>query len=233
MASCPSHHAGIDSIDAIAALGVPTRRRLYEYVVSREEPVGRDEAAAALAIGRPLVAFHLDRLARAGLLEVAYRRLSGREGPGAGRPAKLYRRAATAVEISLPARRYALAAGLFATALERAGRAGSDQQRGVLLDAARAAGDQLGRGRATLAEALDAGGFEPAPAAPEGPGQVIRLRNCPFGELLSEHRELTCSMNRAFLEGVLAGTGERGWTAGPESEPGFCCVAFRPAAAAS
>ena len=33
----------------VAALADPTRRALYEYVVSRPEPVGREEAAAASA----------------------------------------------------------------------------------------------------------------------------------------------------------------------------------------
>ncbi|HEX7474226.1 MAG TPA: helix-turn-helix domain-containing protein, partial [Candidatus Limnocylindrales bacterium] len=85
--------APADPVRAIAALDEPTRRRLYEYVAGRDEPVGRDEAAEALGIGRPLVAFHLERLLRAGLLTAEYRRLRGRSGPGAGRPAKLYRRA--------------------------------------------------------------------------------------------------------------------------------------------
>ena len=34
-------------------------------------------------------AFHLDRMAEAGLLDVGYRRLTGRVGPGAGRTAKV------------------------------------------------------------------------------------------------------------------------------------------------
>ncbi|MGW4107219.1 transcriptional regulator, partial [Streptomyces sp. NPDC004976] len=50
-------------IAAIAALGEPTRRRLYDYVVGRRHPVGRDEAAEALGLARQTAAFHLDRLA--------------------------------------------------------------------------------------------------------------------------------------------------------------------------
>ena len=52
----------------------------------------RDAAAQALGIGRPLAVFHLDKLVEAGLLEASFRRLSGKTGPGAGRPAKLYGR---------------------------------------------------------------------------------------------------------------------------------------------
>ena len=83
-------------LDAIAPLAEPVRRSLYLYVVGRPDAVGRDEAASAVGIGRPLAAFHLDRLVEAGLLRAEYRRLSGRTGPGAGRPAKLYRRAGSA-----------------------------------------------------------------------------------------------------------------------------------------
>src|SRR5258707_2181726 len=94
------------SVDAIGGLGEPVRRAIYEYAVGRGEPVGRDEVANALGLGRTLAAFHLDRLAEAGLLEVSYARRSGRAGPGAGRPAKLYRRSAAEIEVSLPPRRY-------------------------------------------------------------------------------------------------------------------------------
>src|SRR5438874_1639871 len=90
---------------ALALLDEPTRRRLYEYVSGHSEPVGRDQAAAALGITRELAAFHLDRLVEAGLLDASYRRLSGRQGPGAGRPAKLYLRADRDLSVSFPERR--------------------------------------------------------------------------------------------------------------------------------
>jgi predicted ArsR family transcriptional regulator len=78
-----------DPLDALGALSDPTRRGAYDYVSAQGRPVGRDEAAGALGIGRTLAAYHLDRLAEAGLLSVAYARRSGRSGPGAGRPAKM------------------------------------------------------------------------------------------------------------------------------------------------
>ena len=55
-------------LDQLAALAEPVRRRLYDYVVGQPAPVDRDEAALALEIGRPLAAFHLDRLVDGGLL---------------------------------------------------------------------------------------------------------------------------------------------------------------------
>src|SRR5947199_6510630 len=104
-------------IAAIASLHEPARRGLYLYVAGRGREVGRDEAARALRISRALAAFHLDKLVELGLLDAAYRRLSGRQGPGAGRPAKLYRRSTRQLEITLPRRRYDLAGRLLARAL--------------------------------------------------------------------------------------------------------------------
>ena len=107
-----------DDFGAVSLLDEPARRRLYGWVVAQARPVGREEAAKAVKITRSLATFHLDRLAEAGLLEAGYRRLSGKVGPGAGRPARVYWRAAREFNVSLPDRRYDRAAGLFASALE-------------------------------------------------------------------------------------------------------------------
>src|SRR3954463_14966008 len=111
-------------VAAVAALAEPTRRRLYEDVVRRPHPVSGDDVAGALGVPRPTTAFHLDRLVGDGLLDVHYERRSGRTGPGAGRPAKLYRRAECSVSVSLPERHYALAGELLAAALAEADRSG-------------------------------------------------------------------------------------------------------------
>src|SRR5439155_23665994 len=89
-------------IAAIASLDEPVRRDLYRYVAGRGREVGRDEAARALRISRALAAFHLDKLVQLGLLEAAYRRLSGRQGPGPGPPAKPYRPSNPPPEIAPP-----------------------------------------------------------------------------------------------------------------------------------
>src|SRR5262245_45336569 len=102
------------SIAGIAALDQPVRRDLYR-VLAGGEWRSRDEAAAALAIPRSVAAFHLDKLAEAGVLEVRFERLTGRQGPGAGRPSKLYRLANDEVAASIPERRYDLAAALLAS----------------------------------------------------------------------------------------------------------------------
>src|SRR5512135_2574892 len=206
-----------DPVAAIALLDEPKRRRLYEYVTSRREPVGRDEAARELGIGRELAAFHLDRLAEGGLLDVEYRRLGGRTGPGAGRPAKLYRRSASEVAVSLPARDYERLAELLADAIERADRStGGQSAEGAADEGARARGveeghtarSKAGSGapgsgalRAGLIQLLGEVGYEPTTVADGS----IRLQNCPYHALSASHRDLTCGMNLAWAEGVLEG----------------------------
>jgi predicted ArsR family transcriptional regulator len=224
-----------DPIRAIALLAEPTRQALYELVVSGREPVGRDDAVAALGISRELAAFHLDRLVDGGLLDVEYRRRSGRTGPGAGRPAKLYRRASRLVEVSLPARRYDRAAELMATALDRLdGPAGTDalaavaREQGAATGAAarRQAGPRAGHLRTAtgLVEVLDRAGYEPRVK----PDDTICLRNCPYDALVADHRDLTCGMNRAWAEGLVGGLGVPAVDVELAPEPGRCCVVFHP-----
>src|SRR4051794_35344309 len=91
-------------VASVAALGEPVRRDLYRYVVTQHDPVSREAAAAATGVAHHVAKFNLDRLVAEGLLDVEYSRPPGRGGPGAGRPAKLYRRAARDISVSLPER---------------------------------------------------------------------------------------------------------------------------------
>ncbi|HEX8803462.1 MAG TPA: hypothetical protein VF743_04695, partial [Acidimicrobiales bacterium] len=138
----PSPSTPHDRLGAITSLAERTRRALYEHVAAAGGWVSRDQAAAAVGLGRGTAAHHLDRLAADGLLEVEYRRLSGRRGPGAGRPAKLYRRARSDVAVSLPPRDYELAGRLLAEAADRARLDGVDIAR-ALDEAARAEGRRV------------------------------------------------------------------------------------------
>ena len=221
-----STEARLDDISAIRLLDEPVRRRVYEWASAQGRPVGRDETAKALEIGRPLATFHLDRLASAGLLEAGYRRLNEKRGPGAGRPARVYWRGERDFSVTLPERHYERAAEVFATALERLG---ADAGSGALHDVAHDIGESLaeqaangGNGR-DLMSVLAASGYEPV-ADEDG---TIRLRNCPFHALVEDHRALTCGANLAMAEGITEKTGS---SALPVLDPqaGFCCVAFRP-----
>jgi predicted ArsR family transcriptional regulator len=221
--------------ERLARLGVlqePLRRALYLYVAARPGEVSRDEAAEAMGIRRSLAAFHLDKLADAGLLEVDYRRLTGRTGPGAGRPAKLYRRSSEAHQVSLPPREYELAAHLLASAVEQAGRRTVDVE-AVARDRGVAMGREW-RGRLeprpggehqvrAMEEVLSRYGFEPS-----AEGGEVRLRNCPFHSLARDHRALACGMNLALIEGVVTGLSAAGLSARLNPRPDGCCVVLAP-----
>jgi predicted ArsR family transcriptional regulator len=221
-----------DDIEAIALLDEPVRRALYDWLRAQRRPVGRDEAAAGVGISRALAAFHLDRLAAAGLLTTEFRRLSGRTGPGAGRPAKLYARADRDIRVALPERRYDVAAGLMADALEDASDDGPPKS---LRAAAQRLGEEVGRSaraaagprpsrarrRAALVESLAERGYEP-----HEQGGELRLGNCPFVAVVDEHQDLVCGMNLALADGLLDGLGETRATTRLDRQPGQCCVAI-------
>lgn len=214
----------------IGLLQEPLRRALYLYVIAQGREVGRDEAAEALQVGRTVAAFHLDKLAEAGLLEVTYRRLTGRTGPGAGRPAKLYRRSTASHHLNLPPRDYELAAHLLATAIEEAGQGAANETvarvagrfGSSLGEEARASlGRRPGRGRQLTAieDVLARFGYEPY-----RDGSEVRLRNCPFHSLARAHVELACGMNLALLQGLVTGVGAGGVEARLDRRPDQCCV---------
>ena len=215
-------------LDALASLAAPVRLALYRCVADREQGVGRDEAAAAVGISRKLAAYHLDKLAEVGLLEVRFERRSGRSGPGAGRSAKIYLRSARPLEVALPARNYQLLAELLADAVQADP---SGAARAALERAARAAGAENAvhadeehsrpRDAAGVHAVLARHGYEPYDD--EG---VTRLRNCPFQRLAQTHRELVCRANLAFIEGLLQGLTVRGLRAVLDPRPGRCCVAL-------
>ncbi|MFC8914849.1 helix-turn-helix transcriptional regulator [Streptomyces sp. NPDC057116] len=225
----------MEDIDAIAVLQEPVRRRLYEYVAAQGREVGRNEAAEAVGVGRTLAAHHLDKLTDAGLLESGSRRLTGRSGPGAGRPAKVYTRARAERSVSLPARDYRTAAELLAEAAEwaglDAGLCAAARRRG---EASRASEAPCGSLEEAM-EMLAARGYEPylegAEAAPGAGGaeetagaavRVVRMRNCPFHAVAEQFPPLVCGMNLALLEGLL---GEGGpLRARMDARPGECCV---------
>lgn len=232
-----------DELFAISALGDPRRRALYEFVVTSGDWVSRDEAADAAGLERATAAHHLDRLAADGLLEVDYQRLSGRSGPGAGRPSKLYRRARREFEVSLPPRDYELAGRLLADAADRSRTEGIDIVEA--LDAtATEAGERLAvivrdrieavpdgepdaqadagpeRLRTTILEVLEDHGFEPH----VGSDGVVVLRNCPFHQLAQAHRDLICGMNLCMVGSALRTLDDAGMDARLEPRDGQCCV---------
>jgi predicted ArsR family transcriptional regulator len=221
-----------ERVAGVASLAEPQRRALYRFVVYRGGAVSKDEAAAAMGMARSVAAFHLDRLVADGLLTTEYRRLTGRQGPGAGRPAKLYRRAEGELTVSLPARHYDVAARLLAAAVNDATRTGTpvaqaltriatEQGRGLGERARAIAGRRPSR-RALIDAALavlDEQGYEPRPH-----GDEVVLANCPFHALVDEQRDLVCGMNHDLLGGMTDAIGDEVLAACLEPSDETCCV---------
>lgn len=217
----------------VGALAEPARRELYEFVVAQHDAVSRDEAAEGCGVPRHSAKFHLDRLVEVGLLEVEFRRLSGRTGPGAGRPAKLYRRAPGSVSVSLPERRYDLAGHVLADAVERSIREGVELGEAVQ-EAAVSRGRDLVRSMQAdggvppgaeperIACVLGAHGYEPRACE----GELV-LENCPFDDLARDHTELVCGMNLALVEGVVDELGCTTLEAVLAPDRNRCCVRTR------
>ncbi|WP_437585099.1 helix-turn-helix transcriptional regulator [Paramicrobacterium sp. CJ85] len=225
-----------DDIARVSVLSDETRRALYEYVSAQPHPVTRDQASAALGVPVHTAKFHLDKLESVGLLRASYARRTGRTGPGAGRPAKLYERAEGEVAVTLPAREYALAGDLMAQAIARAARDGIPVAQ-ALDDAAHEKGRSIGSqhrasGSASAFElalsALRDYGYEPRVED----GEIV-MANCPFHQLAGEHTDLVCGMNHDLLEGFADAIAPGHLIAELRPGPGRCCVTMRMSACSS
>lgn len=201
----------------VGLLADPVRRRLYEFVAARADPATRDDAARSTGIARSLAAYHLDKLADAGLLDASYAREPGRGGPGSGRPAKRYARSRREVAVSLPPRSYGLLAHIVVAAADSAD---NPEFRAALMASARREGRALSAQAPDLATVLEDVGYEPAT---RDDGDVV-MRNCPFHSVAQAHTELACGLNQAFIEGALSGTGCDPGRAELYPAEGRCCV---------
>jgi predicted ArsR family transcriptional regulator len=227
-----------EDASGIAALADPLRLRLYLFVCAQPGPVSREQAGDALGVPVHQAKFHLDKLEAEGLLDVEYARLGGRGGPGAGRPSKLYRRAAREISVSLPEREYELAGRLMADAIAEAATTGeqvvdtlyrlaTDEGRSIGLDAIGAQGrpDTMAAALGLAVETLTRYGYEPH----ADDGRIVMV-NCPFHALARAHTQLVCGMNHALIGGLTAVLEPHCPTVDLEPGEGRCCVVLRTGA---
>jgi len=205
------------ALDAVAALGDPLRRRLYELAGAQPEGITRDDAAQRAGVARHVAAYHLDQLAESGLLSVQRRRVNRRSGPGAGRPAKVYVRASGDIDVSLPPRNYRLAARVLLDAVSGDGDPVAAAARCGVEMGSRASSRSVDGLVALLRES----GFEPV-----RDGGEVRLRNCAFHDLAARDRATVCAMNLGLMRGIATGMQLDGVTAAQQPSPPGCCVAF-------
>jgi predicted ArsR family transcriptional regulator len=219
------------AVTSLAMLAEPVRRALYRFVVAQPEPVSRDEAATGTSVAHHIAKFHLDKLVDDGLLDVEFRRPSGRRGPGAGRPSKLYRRSAREVSLSVPERHYELVGRLLARAVTVAGREGI-RVPVALREAARGEGwargkvahqKAHGKSRSAVREvtmhALADCGYEPRTDS-----GGVTLINCPFHALAREYTDLVCGLNLDLIDGILSCLPQGRFEAKLDPAPGRCCI---------
>jgi predicted ArsR family transcriptional regulator len=217
------------NVTRIGALADPVRRDLYRFVCSQAEPVSRDQAAEAVGVARHQAKFHLDRLEAEGLLETDYVRLTGRTGPGAGRPAKRYRRGRKEFTVALPPREYELAGEILAEAITDATRTGIPISEAVNEAAAahgtaiaEAANDQSSSAGAPVdlvLKLLSEHGYEP-----RGDGHTFILANCPFHALARSHTELVCQINHTLIAALAQSVAPDQLDARLEAGENRCCV---------
>jgi predicted ArsR family transcriptional regulator len=193
-----------EALDVHKALADATRHRLYRYLRLSGRPVSVREMAIRLSLHPNTLRPHLRRLEEAGLVASETSR-----GATVGRPQTLY----SAIEREqADGRDYRLLADILAGLLtgRRAHERAQAQARewGAFLagrtlprpGARRVAGPNL----AMLQEALAEAGFDPRFRRRSAKSVEISMRDCPFRELLDEHRDLVCAVHRGLLEGILA-----------------------------
>ena len=215
-----------DLNETIVRLGVlddAVRRASYLAVRTAGRPLSRAEVADEVGISVRLAAFHLEKLLSEGFLEATYER---DERSVVGHPAKRYRPTGLELEVSIPPRRYDLAAEILAEALDEEF---ADLPQETLADVAAEYGREVGRrararnGDSRLLSALRVIGYEPVTT-----GDDVVLRNCPFKHVAEARPEIICGMNLAFVAGVLAGTQSRSLHAVLSPATDRCCVVIAP-----
>lgn len=213
-----------DPIGAVGLLDDVTRNAIYRFVVGQRTLVSRDTVADSLGIKRGTAVFHLDKMVAAGLLRATFQRASEARS---GRPSKLYGRALSTVDVTLPARRYSLVGEVLLRAFQKQG---ANRARNSIRDAATEAGTELGKRFSVidreqdsaegLRKCLETNGYEPYTTD----AGDVELANCPFHALAQQFTEQVCDMNLALIEGMVVGTGAHGFQ--PELTPhqDRCCV---------
>jgi predicted ArsR family transcriptional regulator len=199
------------SLDRLAAAGDPQLRRVLLYARGQRDPFPAAEVATVLGVHRNVARSRLDRLAQAGFLTVTLERLGGQRGPGAGRPAKVYRVAPELEGVEFPDRRLADLIGLLVGRIPAHGRAralreaGEDFGRGMGAQAGLKASGNVRAGLERMCDALAALGFHASVRSLEGDAAILESATCPLRPLVVRRRDAN-----AIDHGMWAGLVERG-----------------------
>ncbi len=215
-------------MDRLDGIGEPELRKALLYVRGARAPVTADDAGLALGVHRSVARARLERLARAGLLETSFARRSGRTGPGAGRPSKLYAAAPETAALEFPPRHLPLLVGRLLdevpaerreVALRRAGEDfGRELSRSVALRPALRVSDGLER----VCSAMRSLGFQASLERIEDGAAVISTPTCPLRPLVTERVE-AAHIDRGMWAGLVE-CGLRGVRAGAVECESHACL---------
>jgi predicted ArsR family transcriptional regulator len=198
------------AFDRLAAAGDPQLRALLLYARGRRDPFTTGTAADALGVHRNVARSRLDRLAEAGFLTVARERPSGRSGPGAGRPAKVYRVAPEFDGIEFPDRRLADLIGLLVEKLPPRRRssalreAGEEFGRTLAASAGLKPSRNVRTGLEGLCDALGSLGFQTSVESVAGDTAILTSPTCPLRPIVVRQPDID-----SIDQGMWAGLAER------------------------
>jgi predicted ArsR family transcriptional regulator len=198
-------------LDRLAAAGDPQLRQVLLYARRRRDPFTAAEAAAALAVHRNVARSRLDRLAEAGFLAVSLERRGGRSGPGAGRPATVYRVTPELDGVEFPDRRLADLIGLLVEKVPARARSqalrevGEDFGRKLAAAAGLKPSRDFGTGLERVCDALASLGFQVSVVSVDGDRAELATPTCPLRPLV-----VKCPETGGIDGGMWAGLVERG-----------------------
>lgn len=192
-------------MDALEGVGNPELRSTLLWARSRNAPVTADELATAHGVHRNVARSRLERLVSAGLLSTRYARRSGRQGPGAGRPAKLYAVSPQLEPIEFPRRHYESLVGLLLET-QPAGRreeVGVEFGRRLSRSAGLRPARSMRNGLERLCTALGGLGYQVSLVEAGDRHAVLQTPTCPLRPVVREHPD-AAELDRGMWKGLIA-----------------------------
>jgi predicted ArsR family transcriptional regulator len=230
-------------VERLDALGDDELRRTLLFVRAEGRPVSADGVGRALEAPRTAARWRLERLVDAGLLVSHFERRSGRGGPGAGRPAKLYAAAPETMPVEFPRRRSETLVALLMRAIPERRRARELRDVGMAFgeELARSAGIRrtaapVSKGLERVSRGLGALGFDASVESVTSGQAVIRSATCPLRPLVvadAGAREIDVGMWRGLVEAAVGASAVACSTHGCRDDAAACRIVVSLAAPAS
>lgn len=196
-------------MNALDAIGDPELRQALVFARSQARAISADELAAAQGVHRNVARSRLERLVGAELLAATYERRTGRTGPGAGRPAKVYAVLPELAALEFPSRRYESLLGLLVDALpagrrpERLRAVGVSFGEELALSAGLRPSRSVRVGFERMCEAVRSLGYQASVEEVSERGAVIATPTCPLRPLVRARPD-AAEIDRGMWQGLAA-----------------------------